>query len=89
MPSYLILIHNNDIRVASIRDIIDFLNDRVRESVHIHPHSKKGEVFITFQLTPEIKIQRKGGDNGLPSAEDLQVKMNFTSDMLKAIFRLL
>ena len=80
-PEYMVLSYTKDgvIEGLWIENMTEFLDACGSATYDIPQESSKGtSVFIC----PEVSIQRKGGDGGKPSANDIQFKFNLNAAIL-------
>ena len=80
-PDYMVLSYMKDgvIEGLWIETMAQFINISHAAMYEIPQESTKGtSVFIC----PEVSIQRKGGDGGKPSANDIQFKFNLNKEIL-------
>ena len=80
-PEYMVLSYSKDGVIEGLwaENISDFLDACGSATYEVPEESLKGtSVFIC----PEVSIQRKGGDGGKPSANDIQFKFNLNKDIL-------
>jgi hypothetical protein len=80
-PEYMVLSYSKDGVIGGlwIENMNEFLDACGSATYDVPQESSKGtSVFIC----PEVSIQRKGGDGGKPSANDIQFKFNLNAAIL-------
>jgi len=80
-PEYMVLSYSKDGIIQGLwaENISDFLDACGSATYGIPQESSKG---TSVYICPEVSIQRKGGDGGKPSANDIQFKFNLNKDIL-------
>lgn len=80
-PEYMFLSYSKDGVIEGLwaENISEFLDACGSATYDVPQESSKGtSVFIC----PEVSIQRKGGDGGRPSANDIQFKFNLNKEIM-------
>jgi hypothetical protein len=79
-PQYMVLSYSkHGIEGLWIENMSEFLSSCGSAMYEVPQESSKGtSVFIC----PEVSIQRKGGDGGKPSANDIQFKFNLNKEIM-------
>ena len=80
-PEYMVLSYSKDgvIEGLWVENISDFLNTCGSATYDVPQESSKG---TSLYICPEVSIQRKGGDGGKPSANDIQFKFNLSAEIM-------
>ena len=80
-PEYMVLSYSKDgvIEGLWIENISDFLAACGSATYAIPQESATG---TSVYICPEVSIQRKGGDGGKPSANDIQFKFNLNAEIM-------
>ena len=79
-PEFMVLSYMKDtieaLWIESMEDFIAACHSAVYET------PKESSTGTSLYLCPEISVQRKGGDGGKPSANDIQFKFNLNADIM-------
>jgi hypothetical protein len=80
-PEYMVLSYSKDGVIEGLwaENISDFLDKCGSAMYEIPQESSKG---TSVYICPEVSIQRKGGDGGKPSANDIQFKFNLSAEIM-------
>ena len=80
-PDYIILTYMNNSVIENIwiESMADFL--AACDSV-VYETPQESSSGTSIFLCPEVSVQRKGGDNGAESANDIQFKFNLSAEIM-------
>jgi hypothetical protein len=80
-PEYMFLSYSKDGAIENLwaENISDFLDACGSATYDVPQESSKG---TSVYICPEVSIQRKGGDGGRPSANDIQFKFNLNAEIM-------
>lgn len=80
-PEYMFLSYSKDGVIEGLwaENISDFLDICGSATYEVPQESSKG---TSVYICPEVSIQRKGGDGGKPSANDIQFKFNLSAEIM-------
>jgi hypothetical protein len=80
-PEYMVLSYSKNGIIENLwaENISEFLNACASAIYEVPQESSKG---TSVYICPEVSIQRKGGDGGRPSANDIQFKFNLNAEIM-------
>jgi len=81
VPEYMVLSNMKDgvienLWIESMHDFLEICSNAVYEM------PQESSTGTSVYICPEISVQRKGGDGGKPSADDIQFKFNLSADII-------